>query len=219
VKIGKRHQEERNGYIDGLINFDHEYHWERFKKGLRPRWLPKGEKEDILLEIKSMGSYAFKMFLNEGPKDTWGYLGQINVYLRELGIKRFCYVAIDKEKGRIAEWVGDIDQRVLDRADLTHDLVIEHSLRGDIPPMPTDQELVGIKNNGELNVVCSYCSYKQACMTLMGNRLEERQIRTRNGMKTLYYAVPDQPGTRSAREEAEDKIKELIPEEPSSYSR
>lgn len=223
VTYGIQHREHpdnpRNGYIDGLINFDHEYHWERFKKGLRPRWLPQGEKEDLLLEVKSMGSYAFNMFLKEGPNDTWGYLGQINSYLRELDIKRFCYVAIDKEKGRIAEWLGDRNERYTRKADVNYDTVINYAAKGEVPPMPTDQELVGVKPNGELNVVCSYCGYREPCMALLGYRIQSKEVRTRYGLKTYYYAIPDEPGVKTVKEEAEDKIRELIPESESGYSR
>lgn len=220
VTLGKTHRETRNGYIDGLLSFDHEYHWETYKKGLRPRWLDAGKKEDILVEIKSMGAWAFNMFQKEGPNDTWGYLGQINSYLRELNVKRYLYVAIDKENGRIDEYLGDYSPRIAAWADETNDLVMATAQKGDVPPVPQGNPHIGLKANGELQLVCSYCGYKEACWTLQNYKLETRYVKARTGQKPIFYVVKDGDGKgQTVREAAQEKIDELAPKDPSEYSR
>ena len=89
------------GYPDALINFNHAYHIHEYGQDLRYfdeagnpfSWC---ENEEMLVgEVKSMADYTFngggkkgQGFRNVGPDDTFGYIGQINNYLRHLQVRR-----------------------------------------------------------------------------------------------------------------------------------
>lgn len=182
---GKKEPSTVKGFIDGMLNFNHAYHEEHFGPWVPPNWVKNGD-EDLLLEVKSMGSYPFDLFCKEGPDDTWGYLGQISVYQRALRIRRFVYVAIDREKGRLAEFVGTYQKAFAAKADAVYASVMAAKERGTVPSIPPECAPVMGRSGAELGVVCSYCSYKQKCWEEAGYRLNVNYVRGRTGPKPIW---------------------------------
>jgi hypothetical protein len=121
----------------------------------------------VNVEVKSMTQYAFNEFSKAGLDDTFGYLGQVNVYMRQLVTDKkidppgkTCVIAVDKMTGDIAERMLDYDERYAIQAD-DNFAEIENCLsRKRVPKIPNKN---GLTKEGDLGLVCSYCRYKHSC--------------------------------------------------------
>jgi hypothetical protein len=183
VKLGKYRDEEdaeeRRGYIDGLLNFNHAWHEAQGYPSLRRKGKP--DEETLLVEGKAMGDWAFKSFVSDGLNDTWGHKGQMTVYQRELEVRRYIYVGYSTNTGEIHEEIGTYDKDVARTADGYYDIVMEASLQKTTPRRPQRKDEKGKQMfmangeaGGELGPICRYCSYKGACAKDLGLKLIEK---------------------------------------------
>jgi hypothetical protein len=210
VPIGSN-KETITGYIDGLLNFNHKYHAETFGEDLRlseaecqrfgfPQVLAIGEDEYIVVEFKSLGDYPYQLFINgnpkkgelPGPNDTWGHLGQISLYQRTLQSARYLYIAINRETGEMAEYLGNFDKQYTKKADKTYDAVMEAKKHGKAPPLLPEYQPVMTKIKGlTLGFRCLYCDYTKPCWKDMGYRVDKVEEPGWKGkMKKAGYLSP-----------------------------
>lgn len=198
---------EHGGYPDALINFDHLYHKEQFGEDLRLINNVSGKpfpwcesKEMLIAELKSMGDYPFNGggksnmgFRNVGPEDTWGYLGQVTNYQRNLQIRRFLFIALWLDKAEILTHLGVYDKEIERKIDDTHDLVFGCLNANKLPPVP-DNDMYGLKSVGgrfQLKLGCRFCARKAACYGDLGYVLKQEEGRPYQGKPTNphYYAI------------------------------
>ena len=194
VKFGRKYAGEHRGYIDGVINFNHEWHQEKYGTDLRA----KGNidrTELLLAEFKSMDTWSYGNFKKNGPEDMFGYMGQISKYQQATELKRFVYLAIDKQKGGLHEFVGKFDPKFTRLADTYYDLVM-HAIENDtIPPVPKRYEWTASSRGMELSQpVCNYCSYKKACAEAAGMTLGMSETKGRYGPKPVWFAYKEGGG-------------------------
>lgn len=131
-------------------------------------------KEQFLLEVKSMSSYGFEKF-EAGEVDA-SYLAQINCYMECLGLQKCIMVAINKESGVMHELILQKDQGVLDAARKNLATVM-HSTPENLPDRAHGPDVKGL-----LPWNCSYCSYYGTCW---GNSIEKVLIRNSWKLKVI----------------------------------
>lgn len=175
------------GYIDGLLNFNWDWHIEKFG-GTKPAHIKDKPDEDLVLEVKSMGAYPFKLFKENGPDDTWGYLGQISVEQRALRVRRFVMLAVEREKGSIGDYVGTYNKVYTTKADAIYSAVMAGVESGIAPGVPPELTPDATDKGLKLHVVCSYCPRKEKCWTDAGYKLRVDYVKGRSGPRPVWYA-------------------------------
>lgn len=129
------------GYIDGLFSPDGKELW--------------------VAEFKSMSPYSFKSFQKEGYDDTWGYVSQINAYMKALDLKAAIVVGLDKQTGALHEQTIKFDPVVWEGAE-ARAMAILQSTPAELPPRAILPELAK-GSKVKLGLQCGYCQYKQHC--------------------------------------------------------
>lgn len=109
----------------------------------------------LLLEVKSMASYAFERF-EKGEIDQ-GYLCQINLYLKALGLEKAVIVALNKDAGVLSERILDFDPVIAAWAENNIQTVLD-STAENLPARPFTPDGKGI-----LPWNCLYCAYHKTC--------------------------------------------------------
>jgi hypothetical protein len=117
------------------------------------------DKEQYLLEIKSMSSFSFARF-ERGEIDD-GYIAQMNAYMECLGLKKCVLVALNKDNGIMGEKVIEKDDSVVEKIRANIKAVL-HSTPEQLPPPPPE---LAPNNDGFYPWVCLYCSYWGHCRT------------------------------------------------------
>jgi hypothetical protein len=195
-KPGAQEKAKIKAFIDGLLNFNWSYHVDNYG-GEPPEGLERPD-EHLIVEVKSMGSWPFERFVKEGPDDTWGYLGQVSVEQRAMRVRRYIMIAIDRETGRLAEYIGFYNKAVAEKADATYDEVMEAKARGTIPNIPA--ACAPQMKNGSLvlGLLCNYCGYRgepggaTGCWADAGYELSVEYTRGKNGPKPVFYVTKRQ---------------------------
>lgn len=229
---GHPHRQTHGGYVDGILNFNHEYHLERYGVDLRerhghakrkpdgkwPAWCE--ETEDVIVEFKSVSDFSVNGgkeggFRQNGPDDAFGYLGQVTNYQRELKIYRYVFVYIWKDQAEILTHVGVFNQKIKEQIDKAHDLVYDCLERGELPPIPDVPGRWGFdttKQGLKLRLNCRFCGKKTACMEKAGYELQEVPGKPFMGKPTNpnYFAVPK---TRKPATDIDGMIGSLFPKE------
>lgn len=115
------------------------------------------DKQQLLLEVKSMSSYAFDKF-QTGDID-FSYKAQVNAYMEALGLTRCIFVAINKDSGVMAEQIVDKNPVIVEliRKNL---LTILHSTPENLPEPPKEY---GPDEKGFYTWNCRYCSFWKTC--------------------------------------------------------
>jgi hypothetical protein len=191
VALGS-HGEHRTGYIDGMLNFNHDGHEALGFDPCRPPkqdWVGKGGDENLLVEIKSMDDYPFQQFMKNGPDDTWGYLGQITVYQRTLELRRYLYLAVHRASYEIAEFVGTYDGKYATLADANYDTVMAGARTATPPSIPIGNSYGADATDGRLRLLCRFCSRKKWCWGLEGYEIEDKVERGFMGKPTIAHFV------------------------------
>lgn len=117
------------------------------------------DKQQFLLEVKSMSSYSFERFL-KGDIDK-SYIDQINAYMESLGLMRCVFVAINKDSGVMSEMIIDKTQETIDRIRENIKTIL-HSTPESLPEPPKEYD----KNlDGIYPWQCAYCSFWKHCRT------------------------------------------------------
>lgn len=122
--------------------------------------------EVLLVEFKSMSSYAFKRFLDGYIDDS--YITQYNTYLSALGVNRCVFVGLNKDNGVLHEMVITKDEIVVESARRNLLKVIESTPETlpDRPYFPDDK--------GFYPWQCAYCPAYETCLIEPG--LAERVV-------------------------------------------
>jgi hypothetical protein len=127
------------------------------------------DEENVIrnVEVKSMSGFSFRRFLKEGMDDQWGYLGQCNLYMRQMlgdGVisapGETILVAINKDTLNIAEKIIRYDPQYARHADENFAVIEEAASKGLMPERPYQLE-----KNRKLGLNCSYCPMKYNCWT------------------------------------------------------
>ena len=189
VPFGNEIKGVHHGRPDGLVNFNYKDHYERYGVDLKPKWLKKDD-EYLVLEVKSMGDYPFRLFEKDGPDDTWGYLGQIHKMMEGLKTPRYLYVAVNREKGTIAEHVGSFKKEYQQKANEIYDVVMKHVEMKKQPTVPswTGHGLAKTTSDGwhELALNCNFCGHNKGCYGDEGYEIRTREVKTRYGTRTVH---------------------------------
>jgi hypothetical protein len=133
------------------------------------------------VEIKSMSGYSYKRFIEEGLNDSWGYLGQVNVYMKQLLLDdkidqpgETIYIAVNKDNLQITERILSYNPEYAHMADENFEKIAACIREKKQPARPIlyEETKKGQKPvRGELHrdnslpIVCSYCDYKYTCWT------------------------------------------------------
>lgn len=142
---GKGHK----GATDGIVQYKR-----------KNAWSPK-----FNLEVKSMSRYGFQNTVKNGIDNTWGYLTQAEVYMREQ-LKRglidkpggTIFLLIDRDTMKFADELVAYTGKYADEADARFKRVKEATAE---KRMVTRDYL--LKADGTLDINCSYCGYKWGC--------------------------------------------------------
>ena len=126
------------------------------------------------LELKSMGAYGFKKFVGGELDDTWGYLGQANVYARtKLKLDQIdepgatVFVGVDRESGAIHDVEVPYEPKYALLADMNFAHVEAALGQKKLPNRPFE-----LGKDGKLPLICSYCPVKYSCYASPGQRVK-----------------------------------------------
>lgn len=112
--------------------------------------------ELLLLEVKSMSSYAYERF-EKGFIDP-SYLAQINCYMEALGVHRCVFLAQNKDSGVISEKIVDKNDELMDLVEVNLTTVIT-STKENLPERPYQPDAKGL-----YPWMCAYCAYHKTCL-------------------------------------------------------
>lgn len=149
------------------------------------------ENEDhdrVVIEIKTMRNYGFRMARRDGPKEE--HLLQAAAYAMGLGYNliHIIYVCTDATPGKwkdsaragdMIEWVIDIDD-VVEQSGATLRQIANYVLSDEClqagTALATDEIPKGLRdlwNGDELPWECNYCSHRALCELPMGDSVSE----------------------------------------------
>jgi hypothetical protein len=115
---------------------------------------PDGIKDDVLFECKSMNDRAFKDFENEQIDES--YLAQANMYMGVIGLKRCCFVAVNKNVSVVKEVIVSFDKKIFDSAYMNLKKVV--SSKSELP-----EPAYSILDSGFYPWQCLYCEHWKLC--------------------------------------------------------
>lgn len=117
------------------------------------------DKQQYLLEVKSMSSYGFEKFM-KGDIDE-AYLAQVNAYMECLGLDKCVFVGLNKESGVLHEIVLDKNPAIVEKV-RKNLLDVIHSTPDQLPEQPKEY---GPDDKGFYSWQCLYCSFWGHCRT------------------------------------------------------
>lgn len=112
--------------------------------------------EDVLVECKSMSSFSFKTFQEQGHIDP-SYQYQIQAYLHALGLKRCVIVGFNKDAGVFHEFIVNKDQTIVD--DVLRRIGTLRAVTKELLP----ERPYGPSDKGLLPWNCLYCGFWRTC--------------------------------------------------------
>ena len=155
----------------------------------------------VVVDVKSMSSVGFKMWKENGPSNDFGYVDQLQAYMRGLDIQRALFVCVNKEQGHLAEYeIGRNDEMFVPRAEayvrqatqateperaykLEDEIVKAQGRENAEKILYSNKKAMILSNKGAwwsvktgrglLPVTCGYCSFKERCWT--GVKLEAEE--------------------------------------------
>jgi hypothetical protein len=125
---------------------------------------PAGRRTHV--EFKSSSAIGFKMTMQKGLDDTFGYLGQAEVYVRELlrlGLvnnDKTLFVYINRDTMHLGEVEHTYTGEYAKRADENFRLIDECLATRKLPERP-----YALENGNQLPLNCAYCGFKWSCWT------------------------------------------------------
>ena len=137
------------------------------------------------VEVKSASGIGFKMTVQKGVDNTFGYLSQAAVYVRQLLRDKVVtepetlFVYIDRDSMKLWETIVPHDDSLATEADKKFLRVIDAVERKKLLPRPYE-----LKDGGVLGLVCSYCSHKHTCW------VEPKQVVTYEAGLPVYREKP-----------------------------
>lgn len=112
--------------------------------------------EIILVEVKSMSSYAYEKF-EKGIVDD-GYMAQFNSYMKAAGLKKVVIVAINKESGVMHELMFELNDGILALIENNFKEVLK-STPDNLPQRPYKPDAKGM-----WGWKCDYCKAYKTCL-------------------------------------------------------
>lgn len=115
-------------------------------------------------EVKSASGIGFKMTVQKGIDDNFGYLTQAGVYMRQLladgviNLPETVFLYVDRDSMKMAEIVVRYDEELAKRADEKFERVRLAWEKKKVLARPYE-----VKPDGSLPLQCSYCSHKHTC--------------------------------------------------------
>ena len=116
------------------------------------------------VEVKSASGIGFKMTIQRGVDDNFGYLTQASVYMRQLlldkviNVPETIFVYIDRDSMKLWEVVVPYDEFLAKAADEKFLRIMEAVNKKKILPRPYQLDL-----GNKLPLNCRYCSHKYTC--------------------------------------------------------
>lgn len=111
--------------------------------------------EILLVEFKSMSSYAFERFQDGFIDDS--YIAQYNSYMAAMGLKRCVFIGLNKDSGILHEMVIHRDEEIVDKC-RQNLLTVIKSTPENLPDQAYQPD-----EKGMLPWQCTYCAYWGIC--------------------------------------------------------
>jgi hypothetical protein len=135
--------------------------------------------DNELVDFKTASNWSFDKFKDDEIKnDSFGYLEQISAYAHALGKKRAHFIVLNKNTGELKLTTVNTLKNIEDHVIYVKDIVSKKN--------PPDRPVWAVSAAGELDMRCSFCSFKQDCY----ESLQERKV----GKITKHYVVDEDAG-------------------------
>tara|TARA_R110000824_G_scaffold395557_1_gene596298 strand:+ start:129 stop:1034 length:906 start_codon:yes stop_codon:yes gene_type:complete len=128
--------------------------------------------DGIVTDVKSTTKFGIKKFEDGtlAASDSFGYVDQIKAYAHSEGERKWAWLAMDRDSGRLAVLEYDLDDtdhpmHGIYSADIEERVAhVKKSVGGEDRPSPCSYpEEDGKSGNLKLSTICSYCQYKKHC--------------------------------------------------------
>jgi len=141
--------------------------------------------DDVLVDIKSASSFAFKKFKEARltDDDPFGYIAQISAYATKNNRKEAAFFAIDKNSSELCI-LPVHDMEMIDapsRVNYLKDMVTKDAA----PARCYDTIADGKSGNRKLAVGCVFCSFKKKCWADANGGQGLRAFKYSNGVRYL----------------------------------
>ena len=141
--------------------------------------------DDVLVDIKSASSFAFKKF-KEGrlsDDDPFGYIAQISAYATKNNRKEAAFFAIDKNSSELCI-LPVHDMEMIDApARVRH---LKNVIEGEqVPARCYSDAKDGESGNRKLAIGCVFCPYKKKCWADANGGAGLRAFKYSNGVRYL----------------------------------
>ena len=141
--------------------------------------------DDVLVDIKSASSFAFKKFKEARltDDDPFGYIAQISAYATKNNRKEAAFFAIDKNSSELCI-LPVHDMEMIDapsRVNYLKDMVTKDAA----PARCYDTIADGKSGNRKLAVGCVFCSFKKKCWADANSGQGLRAFKYSNGVRYL----------------------------------
>jgi len=135
--------------------------------------------DNELVDFKTASNWSFDKFKDDEIKnDSFGYLEQISAYAHALGKKRAHFIVLNKNTGELKLTTVNTLKNIEDHVIYVKDIVSKKN--------PPDRPVWAVSAAGELDMRCSFCSFKQDCY----ESLQEKKV----GKITKHYVVDEDAG-------------------------
>ena len=108
------------------------------------------DKENYLLDIKTINSMQFKYLTAPKPENVW----QVQLYMHFFDIKKGILLYLDKDEQELKEFIFDYDKKVaktlIDNFEATKSRIETETVPQVLPDYPSNWQ-------------CSYCAYRTIC--------------------------------------------------------
>jgi|TARA_R110000822_G_scaffold105188_8_gene232638 hypothetical protein len=128
--------------------------------------------DGVVVDVKSTTKFGMTKFENGSlaAHDDFGYVDQIKAYAHSEGERKWAWLAMDRDSGKLAVLQYDLNDTEHPYYDYYKDDIeerVEHvkkSTGGDSRPSPCSYPVEdGKSGNLKLSTMCSYCQYKKHC--------------------------------------------------------
>jgi hypothetical protein len=116
------------------------------------------------VEVKSMNEYGWEKSKADGVENTFGYLDQLQFYMRALGAPRGFFLGVNKSTGHTFEQEVKADPAAFARIEAAYAHAKEHQAGGRVPERPAFAVVKQIAGTEQIDAVrCSYCAHREVC--------------------------------------------------------
>jgi len=135
--------------------------------------------DNELVDFKTASNWSFDKFKDDHIKDdSFGYLEQISAYAHALGKKKAHFIVLNKNTGELKLTSVNTLKNIEDHVIYVKDVVSK--------AVPPDHPIWAVNANGELDMRCSFCGFKQECHGVLQSKTF--------GKITKHYVVDEDAG-------------------------